>query len=145
MAFISFLSPSAFKDTIQKNKDAASPAARGLKKVGLLGTCFTMEEDFYKGRLTQKYGLDVIVLNPPEREVVHRVIYEELCIGEIKQTSKAQYVAIMEQLVRAGAQGIILGCTEIGLLIHDGDSPVPLFDTTTIHAVAAVEYALQPT
>lgn len=116
--------------------------AQGLKTVGLLGTKFTMEEDFYKGRLTQKYGLEVMIPIAEERELVHRVIFDELCLGKVKQSSKAQYVSIMERLANDGAEGIILGCTEIGLLVQQEDSPVPLFDTTTIHAVAAVERAL---
>ena len=116
--------------------------AAGLKRVGLLGTRFTMEEDFYTGRLIQKYGLDVIIPNAGEREVVHRVIYDELVVGEIRPDSKERYIDIIQRLVENGAEGIILGCTEIGLLVHDGDSRVPLFDTTRIHAVAAVEYAL---
>ena len=118
--------------------------AQGLKTVGLLGTKFTMEEDFYKGRLTQKYGLQVMIPTAEERRLVHRVIFDELCLGKVKQSSKAQYVSIMERLANDGAEGIILGCTEIGLLVQQEDSPVPLFDTTTIHAVAAVERALAP-
>jgi aspartate racemase len=101
-----------------------------------------MEEDFYKSRLTQKYGLDVIIPNDQERELVHRVIYDELVIGEIRQKSKERYIDIIKRLVEGGAEGVILGCTEIGLLVHDGDCRVPLFDTAKIHAVAAVEYAL---
>jgi aspartate racemase len=116
--------------------------AQGLKTVGLLGTKFTMEEDFYKGRLTQKYGLEVMIPIAEERELVHRVIFDELCLGKVKQSSKAQYVSIMERLANDGAEGIILGCTEIGLLVQQEDSPVPLFDTTIIHALAAVERAL---
>jgi aspartate racemase len=116
--------------------------AQGLNTVGLLGTKFTMEEDFYKGRLSQKHGLEVKIPTAEERELVHRVIFDELCLGKVKQSSKAQYVSIMERLANGGAEGIILGCTEIGLLVQQGDSPVPLFDTTTIHAVAAVERAL---
>jgi len=122
--------------TAQKVKTA------GLTKIGLLGTRFTMEEDFYKGRLSQKYGLTVLIPNDEEREVVHRVIYDELVLGDIRPESRAHYLRIMERLVQSGAEGIILGCTEIGLLVHDEDSRVPLFDTTRIHAVAAVEYAL---
>jgi aspartate racemase len=114
----------------------------GIGKVGLLGTRFTMEEDFYKSRLIQPYGLDVMIPNPQEREIVHRVIYDELVKGEIRPESKAQYIDIIEGLVRHGAEGVILGCTEIGLLVRDGDCRVPLFDTTRIHARAAVEYAL---
>ena len=115
----------------------------GIKKIGLLGTRFTMEEEFYKGRLSQKYGLNVNVPNAQEREIVHRVIYDELVIGEIRQHSKEQYIGIIEQMVDEGAEGVILGCTEIGLLIHKQDSQVPLFDTTRIHAEAAAEYALK--
>ena len=115
----------------------------GIRKIGLLGTRFTMEEEFYKGRLSQKYGLNVNVPNAQEREIVHRVIYDELVIGEIRQHSKEQYIGIIEQMVHQGAEGVILGCTEIGLLIHKQDSQVPLFDTTRIHAEAAVEYALK--
>jgi len=116
--------------------------AAGLSRIGLLGTRFTMEHDFYKGRLTDRYGLEVILPNEKERELIHRVIYDELCLGIVKQESREEYIRIMEKLVRAGAEGIILGCTEIELLIHDGDSRVLLFPTTRIHAVAAAEYAL---
>jgi aspartate racemase len=117
----------------------------GIQRIGLLGTRFTMEEEFYKGRLAQKYGLDVRVPDAQERELVHRVIYDELVLGRIEQRSKAQYREIMEQMVRQGAEGVILGCTEIGLLVHQEDSQVPLFDTTRIHAEAAVAYALKDT
>lgn len=114
----------------------------GLRKIGLLGTRFTMEEDFYKTRLSRKYGLDVMTPGAPEREIVHRVIYDELVLGEIRQDSREQYVNIIERLIKDGAEGVILGCTEIGLLVHREDCRVPLFDTTRIHAEAAVEYAL---
>ncbi len=117
-------------------------SATGIKTIGLLGTRFTMEEDFYKGRLSHSYGLKVIVPDDDERKIVHRVIYDELVLGNIRPESRAHYARIMERLVQSGAEGIILGCTEIGLLVHDEDSRVPLFDTTRIHAVAAVEYAL---
>ena len=123
--------------TAQVVKDA------GMQRIGLLGTRFTMEEEFYKGRLSQKYGLIVIVPNAQERETVHRVIYDELVIGKIEQHSKEEYIRIMERMVDDGAEGIILGCTEIGLLVHQQDCRVPLFDTTRIHAEAAVEYALR--
>ncbi len=122
---------------------ARSILTRGLKKVGLLGTRFTMEEDFYKGRLTKKHGLEVLVPPPPDRETIHRVIYEELVIGRIDPSSRQQFVKIIERLAEAGAQAVILGCTEIGLLVKDKDSPIPLFDTTRIHAEAAVEMALE--
>jgi aspartate racemase len=115
----------------------------GVKKVGLLGTKFTMEGDFYKDRLIQKHGLEVIIPTAVEREIVHRVIYDELCVGEIKQSSKMKYMDIIERLAKDGAEGIILGCTEIGLLVKEEDSRVPLFNTTRIHAEAAVEYALE--
>ncbi len=117
--------------------------ACGLQRIGLLGTRFTMEEDFYVGRLIRQHGLDVIVPDPIERADVHRVIYDELCLGITQAESKARYVQIMEQLIARGAQGIILGCTEIGLLVQQADSRVPLFDTTLIHAEAAVDYALR--
>ena len=116
--------------------------ARGLKTVGLLGTRFTMEEAFYRGRLTDRFGLRVLVPAGAEREIVHRVIYEELVLGRIVSSSRARYVDIMQRLVEQGTDGIILGCTEIGLLVHDQDCRVPLFDTTRIHAEAAVEFAL---
>jgi aspartate racemase len=125
--------------------DATAEAvqSRGLKKVGLLGTRFTMEEDFYCGRLTEKHGLKVIVPPEREREIVHRIIYDELCLGHINPHSRMQYAAIMETLANRGAEGIILGCTEIGLLVGPGDCRVPIFDTTRVHAEAAVEYALR--
>jgi aspartate racemase len=116
--------------------------AAGISRVGLLGTRFTMEHDFYKGRLIDKFGLDVLTPGESEREMVHHVIYDELCLGIVRQESREQYIQTMDKLVRAGAEGIILGCTEIELLVHDGDSQVPLFPTTRIHAIAAVEYAL---
>ena len=115
---------------------------RGLRVIGLLGTKFTMEGDFYRGRLVEKHKLDVLIPEAGDREVVHRVIYDELVLGQIKSESREAYKQIIENLIAAGAQGIILGCTEIGLLVKDEDSRVPLFDTTHIHAVAAVEYAL---
>jgi aspartate racemase len=115
----------------------------GIRAIGLLGTRFTMEEEFYKGRLSEIYGLQVHIPNAEEREVIHRVIYDELVVGEIKQYSREQYLGIIERMIAQGVEGVILGCTEIGLLIHEQDSQVPLFDTTRIHAEAAVEYALQ--
>ena len=117
--------------------------ATGIEEIGLLGTRFTMEQEFYKGRLSHKYGLKVHIPNPQEREIVHRIIYDELVIGKIRQTSKEHYLNIIEQMVTNGVQGVILGCTEIGLLIHQGDTQIPLFDTTRIHAEAALEYALK--
>ena len=125
--------------------DATAEAikARGLQRVGLLGTRFTMEEDFYRGRLVEKYGLDVLVPDAADREIVHRVIYDELVLGKIEPASKAEYLRIIADLAQAGAEGIILGCTEIGLLVSQADSRLPLFDTTRIHALAAVQFALQ--
>jgi aspartate racemase len=115
---------------------------RGLTTIGLLGTRFTMEEDFYVGRLAQGFGLRVLIPEAAEREMIHRVIYDELVLGEIKAESKAQYLAAIERLIERGAQGIILGCTEIGLLIQAADCRVPVFDTTRLHAQAAVDWAL---
>jgi aspartate racemase len=117
--------------------------AEGMNKIGLLGTRFTMEHDFYKGRLIRNFGLDVLVPNQSDRDIVHRVIYEELVQGKIVDASRAEYKRIMASLIAEGAQGIILGCTEIELLVKQEDSHVPLFPTTQIHAVAAVEYALK--
>lgn len=116
--------------------------ALGISKVGLLGTRYTMEHDFYKGRLVRKYGLDVLVPATEDRATVHRVIYDELCLGIVREESRQRYSEIMGGLAAAGAEGIILGCTEIELLVQEGDSPVPLFPTTRIHALAAVQWAL---
>jgi aspartate racemase len=116
--------------------------AQGLTTIGLLGTRFTMEEDFYVGRLAQRFGLRVSIPAAAERAMIHRVIYDELVLGEIKADSKAQYLAAIEHLIEHGAQGIILGCTEIGLLVQAEDCRVPIFDTTRLHAQAAVEWAL---
>jgi len=113
-----------------------------IKKVGLLGTKFTMEQDFYKGRLATNHGIDVIIPNDDERNTVHSIIYNELCQGQIKQPSKEQYIKIIEKLKSNGAEGVILGCTEIPLLIKQEDVSIPIFDTTKIHAEMAVEYAL---
>lgn len=115
---------------------------QGLKTIGLLGTNFTMMGDFYKGRLEKMHSLEVRIPKEDQREIIHRVIYDELVQGVINPASKDRYIKIMEDLVDTGAQGIILGCTEIGLLVNKEDSPVPLFDTTYIHALAAVEYAI---
>ncbi len=116
--------------------------AEGIQKIALLGTRFTMEENFYKGRLVDNYGLDVIIPGSEDMEIVHRIIYDELCAGIIQSDSKQKYKDIIRRLVQEGAGGIILGCTEIGLLVKQADSPVLLFDTTEIHAKAAVKYAL---
>jgi len=117
--------------------------SQGLRKIGLLGTRFTMEENFYRGRLEEKHGLEVLIPNAADRAVVHRVIYEELVLGQILPASKVEYRRVIEALVAEGAEGIILGCTEIGLLVKAEDSRIPLFDTTLLHAVAAVEMALR--
>ena len=116
--------------------------AAGMKKIGLLGTRFTMEHDFYKGRLIRNFGLDVLVPNQTDRDIVHHVIYDELVLGKIQGSSRAEYKRIIASLIDQGAQGIILGCTEIELLVKQEDSSVPLFPTTSIHAIAAVEKAL---
>lgn len=117
--------------------------AAGLTRIGLLGTRFTMEQDFYKGRLVEKHGLEVLTPDELEREIVHCVIYDELCLGLIQDESREAYQRIMAGLVERGAQGIILGCTEIELLVHAEDCAVPLFPTTRIHAEAAVDFALK--
>jgi aspartate racemase len=124
--------------------DAAGEAAKakGLASVGLLGTRFTMEMDFYRKRLEERHGLKVLVPDAPEREIVHQVIYDELGRGIIREGSRRAYVKIIEGLVKRGARGVILGCTEIPLLVKDKDSPVPVFDTTALHAAAAVDFAL---
>lgn len=114
----------------------------GVRRVGLLGTIFTMEQDFYKNRLTERFGLEVIVPDKPDRKEVHRIIYDELVAGQIVESSRDLYRAIMARLVASGAEAIILGCTEIMLLVRDGDCDVPLFDTTAIHVQAALERAL---
>ena len=115
----------------------------GLSTVGLLGTRFTMEQAFYKDRLRARHGLTVLVPAPPDREVIHRVIYEELCLGKIVAESRSEYRRIMASLVAQGAEAIILGCTEISLLVRQSDAAVPLFDTTAIHARKAAERALE--
>lgn len=122
---------------------AAQINMQGLHTVGLLGTRYTMEQDFYKGRLTRAHGLRVLTPDPLDIGIVNRVIYEELVLGQVRAESKAAYLRVIEGLIAVGAQGVILGCTEIMLLIRPDDCPVPTFDTTTIHAVAAAEAALE--
>lgn len=124
--------------------DATADRVRqaGIKRIGLLGTHFTMEQDFYKGILANDFGLDVMIPNEGERAEVHRIIYDELCLGKIIEPSRQTYVAIMDNLRAQGAEGIILGCTEISLLVGPGDTSLPTFDTTLIHAQKAVELAL---
>jgi aspartate racemase len=116
--------------------------ARGIRTVGLLGTRYTMEQDFYRGRLSDPHGLEVLVPEEPGRKLVHDVIYEELVLGRVEGRSRTAYREIMDALVARGAEGIILGCTEITLLVGAGDAQVPLFDTTRIHAERAVDLAL---
>ena len=114
----------------------------GLDRVGLLGTRFTMEQDFYRGRLAGQHGIEVMVPDADDRDLVHRVIYEELCLGRIEQASRQAYRDVMRRLVERGVQGIILGCTEIMLLVGAQDATVPVFDTTTLHAQAAARHLL---
>lgn len=114
-----------------------------LKKIGLLGTRFTMEQDFYRQRLVDCFGLDVLTPEENDRQIIHEVIFNELVMGIIRDDSKQEYLRIINQLVEAGAQGIILGCTEIGMLVKQADCTIPLFDTTILHAEAAINYALQ--
>jgi len=124
--------------------DATAAAVReaGLSSIGLLGTRYTMEEDFYKGRLEARHGLQVVIPEPDDRELVNRVIYEELCLGRILEISRNSYLRVIADLVAGGAQGIILGCTEIGLLVGEAEATAaPLFDTARIHALKAVELA----
>ncbi|MEI0736798.1 aspartate/glutamate racemase family protein [Paenibacillus sp. JTLBN-2024] len=113
-----------------------------IKKVGLLGTAFTMEQEFYKGRLVDPFGLEVVVPDEADRAVVHDVIYHELCLGIINEHSKKKYLDIIDRLVHKGAEAVILGCTEITLLISQEDCNIPVYDTTRIHAEAAVDFAL---
>lgn len=116
---------------------------RKLTKIGLLGTAFTMEGSFYKERLQNRFGVEILIPDTGDQAIVHSVIYSELVRGKIPESSRKEYKRIIEQLIEKGAQGIILGCTEIMLLIKQVDSSVPLFDTTTLHALAAVEYSIQ--
>jgi aspartate racemase len=124
--------------------DATAEAVRAqqIQTVGLLATAYTMEQDFYVGRLRETHGLEVLIPAAEERRVVHNVIYDELCVGVIKDSSREQYRRIMVELAQRGAQGILLGCTEIDLLVGPDDAPVPLFDTTRLHVNKAVDLAL---
>ncbi|MHB1528026.1 MAG: aspartate/glutamate racemase family protein [Acidiferrobacteraceae bacterium] len=115
----------------------------GLATVGLLGTRFTMEEDFYTGRLRERHGIEVVIPDTVDRERIHRIIYEELCLGRVLDPSRTECQRIMQRLVDRGAEGVILGCTELSLLLGPGDAPVPVFDTTGIHALRAAEWALE--
>jgi aspartate racemase len=123
---------------------AGAVKAAGLSTVGLLGTRFTMEQAFYRERLSKEHGLQVLTSEEADRAVVHRVIYDELCVGRIVESSRDAYRRIMAALVERGAQAIILGCTEISLLVGVGDCSVALFDTTAIHARKAAEWSLGP-
>lgn len=125
----------------------ADPTARaivseGFRRVGLLGTRFTMEEDFYRARLQREHGLDVVVPDAGDRLEVHRIIYDELCQGVVDEGSRGVYRGVIARLVARGAEAVVLGCTEISLLVGRGDSRVPLFDTTALHARAAADFAL---
>ncbi|OGV50989.1 MAG: aspartate racemase [Lentisphaerae bacterium GWF2_44_16] len=115
----------------------------GIRKAALLGTRFTMEKDFYRKRLAEKHGIEVIIPENDERKIIHDIIYDELCRGIRLETSRDKYRRIISGLADKGVEGVILGCTEIGLLLREGDTDIPLFDTTVIHAAAAVEYALK--
>jgi aspartate racemase len=121
---------------------AAAVKTRSFARVGLLGTRFTMEKDFYKERLRRNHGLDVIIPEEKEREIIHGILYDELCLGTIREESKAAFRKIIGGLEARGAQGIILGCTEIPLIVKQKDYEIPLFDTTALHAEAAVDLAL---
>ena len=113
-----------------------------LHSVGLLGTKFTMEQEFYRGRLSEKFGLKVLIPLDNERQIIHSVIYDELCLGQTRESSRTEFIRIINNLVKRGAQGVVLGCTEIPLLVRQEDIAVPIFDTTTIHANEAVRVAL---
>lgn len=116
----------------------------GIQQIGLLGTRFTMEESFYRDRLSERFGLSVIIPNEEDRVAMHRIIFEELCVGKVLPESKAHAVDIVARLVRRGSKGIVLGCTELGLILNHRDNEVPLFDTTHIHASAGLDYAFTP-
>ncbi len=113
----------------------------GIKTVGLLGTAFTMEQDFYKERFISKYGLKILIPNEHDRQLVHSIIFKELCLGRTASASKSEYLRIIDELSAQGAEAVILGCTEIGMLVSQADTKIRLFDTTVIHAEKAVEYA----
>jgi aspartate racemase len=118
--------------------------AAGLRRPGLMATRFTMEQDFYVGRLRERFGLEPVIPSAEDRGRVHAVIYDELCRGEVREASRAEFEAIAARLVKAGADSLILGCTEVCLLLSQENVPVPVFDTTAIHAEAAVAFALSP-
>lgn len=116
---------------------------QNINKVGLLGTAFTMQQDFYKDTISKNFDIEVIVPNDEDIKIVHKIIYDELCLGKINDSSKIEYLRIIDSLKSKGAQGVILGCTEIGMLVSKKDTDVKLFDTTTIHAIEAVNNALK--
>lgn len=120
----------------------AAARAAGLSRVALLGTRFTMSRDFYRRRLEQRFGLEVLVPGEEDQALVHRVIYDELCLGRIESASRDAYLGVIDRLAARGAQGVVLGCTEIGLLVGPGDTALPLFDTTALHVRGAVDWAL---
>lgn len=122
---------------------AEALAADGISRVGLLGTRFTMEEDFYKGRLHKRHGLQVVIPGAGARDDVHNIIYSELCLGKVTEPSRRRFLEIIDGLKESGAEAVILGCTEIALLVSQQDTPVALYDTTAIHAAKAVEYAIR--
>lgn len=124
---------------------AAAIKAAGLGKVGLLGTRFTMEQAFYRERLEQLHGIEVLIPPAAQRQEVHQVIYEELCLGQVRAESREVYCSVINELVACGAEAIILGCTEIALLIGQQDTTAPLFDTTRLHAHAAADWAMSET
>jgi aspartate racemase len=121
---------------------AARVKAAGLRRVGLLGTRYTMEQDFYRGRLADRHGLEVLVPDAADQAEVNRVIFEELVLGRVEASSRSRYQDVVSRLARSGAQGVIAGCTEIGMLLSQSDVALPLYDTTEIHACAAVDLAL---
>ncbi|MBL5899605.1 aspartate/glutamate racemase [Lelliottia amnigena] len=117
-------------------------AATGMQHVALLGTRYTMEQDFYRGRLETQFGIESIVPDEADRARINQIIFEELCLGTFSDASRHYYLSVIDKLAKQGAQGVIFGCTEIGLLVPAEESPIPVFDTTAIHAVDAVEFML---
>src|SRR5215472_6726985 len=114
----------------------------GKRRPAIMATRFTMEQDFYTGRLREKFGLDAITPDADDRTLVHKIIYDELCVGRVNETSRAAYVEVARRLAEKGADCLVLGCTEVGMLLNEGNAPLPIFDTTLIHADAAVNFAL---
>ncbi len=116
----------------------------GLSHIALFGTRFTMEQDFYRGRLSERYGIDVLIPDETDRQRIHAIIYDELCVGTLSASSRQELIGIIHKMSERGAEGVILGCTELPLLIRAADSPLPVFDTTELHARSAVDFSLQP-